>query len=118
MAAAPVLPTPTPAPETAPLSEASRIINTFIAPSKTFTDLRRSAAWWAPWILISLFALLFSYAVDRQVTFDQITKNEIARSAKASDQFDKLSADRQAQQLRIHRERFAPRTRAHYRHPE
>ena len=44
MAAAPVLPTPTPAPETAPLSEASRIINTFIAPSKTFTDLRRSAA--------------------------------------------------------------------------
>ena len=101
MAAAPVLPTPTPAPETAPLSEASRIINTFIAPSETFTDLRRSAAWWAPWILISLFALLFSYAVDRQVTFDQITKNEIARSAKASDQFDKLSADRQAQQLRI-----------------
>ena len=34
-----------PVPEAAPLSEPARIVNTFIAPSKTFTDLRRSAAW-------------------------------------------------------------------------
>jgi hypothetical protein len=38
--------TVTPIPEPAPLSEFERIIDTFIAPSKTFTDLRRSAAWW------------------------------------------------------------------------
>jgi len=102
MAAAPVLPaSPAPTPEPAPLSEGARIINTFIAPSKTFTDLRRSASWWAPWLLISAFSLLFTYAVQRQVTFEQIARNEIARSAKISEQFDKATPQQQAQQMRI-----------------
>jgi hypothetical protein len=83
-----------------PLSEGARIVNTFIAPSKTFTDLRRSAAWWGPWILISIFSLLFVYAVQRQVTFEQISKNQVAHSARA-DQFEKLPADQQARQMAI-----------------
>jgi len=101
MTTAPVVPAPTPTPETAPLSQAERIIDTFIAPSKTFTDLRRSASWWAPWILISIFSLIFSYAVSRQVTFEQIVKNEIARSQKASENFEKATPDQQAQQTKI-----------------
>jgi hypothetical protein len=102
MAAAPLPPIaqPTLAPEAAPLSEGARIVNTFIAPSKTFSDLRRSASWWAPWLLISVCALAFVYSMDRQVTFDQITRNEIARSPRA-DQFDKLPADQQAKQIRF-----------------
>jgi len=99
MAAAPVLPaSPAPTPEPAPLSEGARIIDTFIAPSKTFTDLRRSAAWWGPWLLISIVSLLFVYAMDRQIGFEQIIKSGISRSARA-DQFDKLPADRQAKQI-------------------
>ena len=87
-------------PSVPPLSEGARIVNTFIAPSKTFTDLRRSAAWWGPWILISIFSLLFVYAVQRQVTFEQISKNQVAHSARA-DQFEKLPADQQARQMAI-----------------
>jgi hypothetical protein len=102
MAAAPLPPmaVPTPSPEAAPLSEGARIVNTFIAPSKTFTDLRRNASWWGPWLLISIFALIFVYSMDRQVSFDQITRNEIARSPRA-DQFDKLPAEQQAKQIRF-----------------
>ena len=87
-------------PSVPPLSEGARIVNTFIAPSKTFTDLRRSAAWWGPWILISIFSLLFVYAVQRQVTFEQISKNQVAHSSRA-DQFDKLPPDQQARQMAI-----------------
>lgn len=87
-------------PPAEPLSEAARVVNTFVAPSKTFTDLRRNANWWAPWLLISVFSVLFVYAMDRQVGFEQISKNEIARSSRA-DQFDKLPADQQARQLGI-----------------
>jgi Yip1 domain len=101
MAAAPVLPaSPAPTPEPAPLSEGARIIDTFIAPSKTFTDLRRNASWWGPWILISVFSLLFVYAMGSKVGFEQISKNQIAHSSRA-DQFDKLPADQQASQLRV-----------------
>ena len=102
MAASPLPPpsAPVPAPEPAGLSEGARIVNTFIAPSKTFTDLRRSASWWGPWLLISIFSLLFVYSMDRQIGFDQISKNEIAHSSRA-DQFDKLPADQQAKQIAI-----------------
>jgi hypothetical protein len=100
MAAAPLPPMSAPASEPAPLSEGARIINTFIAPSKTFTDLRRNASWWGPWLLISIFALIFIYSMDQKIGFEQINRNEIAHSSRA-DQFDKLSPDDQAKQLRI-----------------
>jgi len=102
MAAAPVSPTPTgistPPPAVPPMSEGARIINTFIAPSKTFTDLRRSAAWWGPWILIAVVSAVFVFVMGKQVGFEQISKNQIAHS-KQAEQFDKLSSDQQAQRL-------------------
>jgi hypothetical protein len=98
MAAAPLPPVSTSGP--APLSEGARILNTFIAPSKTFTDLQRNGSWWGPWLLISIFALIFIYSMDHKIGFDQISKNEIAHSARA-DQFDKLPADQQQSQLKI-----------------
>jgi len=93
MAAAPVLPaSPAPTPEPAPLSQGARIIDTFIAPSKTFTDLRRSASWWAPWILMSIVSVAFIYVIGKQIGFEQITRNQIAHSSRA---------DQQARQIQI-----------------
>ena len=101
MAAAPVLPpSRVPAPEPAPLSQGARVISTFIAPSKTFTDLRRNASWWAPWLLISVVSIAFVWSMARQVGFEQISKNQIAHSSRA-DQFDKLPPDQQARRLQI-----------------
>ncbi len=100
MAAVPVAPPPS-APEAAPLSQGARIINTFIAPSKTFTDIRRSASWWAPYLLVAICTLLFMAVIDRQVGFDQVTKNEMARSPKRAEQFEKLTPAQQEQQMKI-----------------
>jgi hypothetical protein len=89
-------------PESAvPLSQGARIVDTFIAPSKTFNDLRRSASWWAPWLLISIVSLIFIYSVGRNVGFEQLAKNGIAQSPKRADQFEKLAPAQQAQQLHI-----------------
>jgi hypothetical protein len=96
MAALPV--TPMPQPELAPLSEGARIVNTFIAPSKTFTDLRRNPSWWAPWLLISVFSIAFMLVVGQQIGFEQVSRNQIRYSSRA-DQFDKLPPDQQARQL-------------------
>jgi Yip1 domain len=100
MAAAPLPPVSSSAPPTGSLSEPARIIDTFIAPSKTFSDLRRNASWWGPWLLISIFAVIFVYSMDRQIGFDQISRNEVAHS-KQADQFDKLSPEDQAKRLSI-----------------
>ena len=103
MAASPVAPpSASPlAPEPVPLSEGARIVDTFIAPSKTFTDLRRNASWWGPWLLISICGIVFVYSMDRQIGFEQISRNEIASSPRAADQFDKLSPADQQKRLEI-----------------
>jgi hypothetical protein len=95
------IPTIAPEPAPAPMSQGSRIVNTFIAPSKTFNDLERNASWWAPWLLIAIFSIIFVYSMGRNVGFDQIAKTELARSASQSEQFDKLPAAQQAQQMRV-----------------
>jgi len=96
----PASPAPTPDATPEPMSEGARIINTFIAPSKTFTDLRRSAMWWGPWLVISVFSVAFIFSIGKQVTFEQVSKNQIEHSKRA-DQFDKLPADQQAAQLQL-----------------
>jgi hypothetical protein len=94
-------PVPSAVSEAAPLSQGARIVNTFVAPGKTFNDLRRSASWWAPWLLISIVSLFFIYNVGRYVGFEQISRNSIAQSPKRSEQFEKLDPARQEQQLHI-----------------
>jgi len=100
MAAQPITPMPTPPPEEPALSEGARIIDTFIAPSKTFTDLRRNSSWWTPWLLISIVTLIFVFVMGRQIGFEQITKNSIAQSSHA-EQFEKLPPEQQAKQLEL-----------------
>lgn len=91
---------PTPEPAVAPLSQGARIVNTYIAPSKTFNDLKRSASWWAPWLLVSIVAVVFLIVVGHYVGWEQTARTSIAQSNRA-DQFDKLDPAQQAQQLHI-----------------
>src|SRR5208282_6874920 len=93
MAAAPLPPQSPAAPEPASLSEGARLIDTFIAPSKTFTDLRRNASWWAPFLLMCLVSLLFSYVVDQKVGFGKVVENLIQLQPKQADRLDRMPPD-------------------------
>lgn len=101
MAAAPNLPAPGPvaAPELTPLSEGARIVDTFIAPSKTFTDLRRSASWWAPFLLLSLVSVAFFYVVGQKISYRKVVENQIQSSPKAAHQMEQLSPDQRSQAI-------------------
>lgn len=83
--------------ESPPLSEPARIVNTFIAPTKTFADLRRNSSWWAPWVLISVFALLFMYSIQAKVGFEQVSRNEIAKNARLEAQIERMPPPQRAQ---------------------
>ena len=83
----------------AALSEGQRLIDTFIAPSKTFTDLRRSAAWWAPYLIIVIVGYLFIYAVDQKVTFQTVVDNAIKMQPKAAERIESLPADQREKTL-------------------
>jgi hypothetical protein len=87
-----------PNPLTPPLSEGARIVNTFVAPSKTFTDLGANAKWWSwivPWVILSVIAILFAYAVGQKITFAKAGENTLQTRPKQYDRIQAMSpADR------------------------
>jgi hypothetical protein len=100
MAAAPVLPaSPAPTPEPAPLSEGARILDTFIAPSKTFTDLRRNASWWAPFLLMVIVSTVFVYVAGQKIGFRKIMENQMQAQPKTQERLDKMPADQREAQM-------------------
>ncbi|HZW93931.1 MAG TPA: YIP1 family protein [Candidatus Eremiobacteraceae bacterium] len=103
MAAAPLQPlsAPIPAPERAVLSQGARIVDTFIAPSKTFADLRRSAAWWAPFLLMVVVSTVFVYSAGQKIGFRKIMENQMQSQPKAQARLENLPADQR--ELRLER---------------
>lgn len=83
----------------APLSEGARIVNTFIAPSKTFTDLRRNASWWAPFLLMVVVSSALVYTAGQKIGFRKIMENQMQAQPKAQERLDKLPADQREAQL-------------------
>ncbi len=83
------------------LSEPERIIDTFVAPSKTFSDIRRNASWWVPWLILSIFGLIFSYAVTTKIGWDRVMQNEIAKNPSAAERLDKMAPEQREQALQM-----------------
>ena len=92
--------TAVPVPEAAPpLSQGQRIINTFIAPSKTFADLRRDASWWLAFVLMSLVSLLFVYVVDQKIGFRKVAENQLQMSPKGAARMEQLPPEDRNRQM-------------------
>jgi hypothetical protein len=92
---------PSPPPqEPAPLSEGQRLVNTFFAPSKTFTDLRRNASWWGPYLLVVIVSFLFCYTVDQKVGFRKVAENLLQQSPKRAEQVESLPPDQRERSMR------------------
>jgi hypothetical protein len=82
-----------------PLSEAARIVNTFIAPSKTFGDLRRSAAWWAPFLLMVAISTVFVYTAGQKIGFRKIMETQMQAQPKSQARLERLPADQREDQM-------------------
>ena len=79
-----------PSEEQQPLSEPQRIINVYVAPSKTFTDIRRNASWWAPWLLGAIIGYLLVFAVSTRVGWQQVSENQMKMNPRQAAQLEQL----------------------------
>ena len=79
-----------------PLTESSRVINTIVAPSKTFTDIRRNASWWVPWLVLSVVSLAFAFTVDKRVGFDTVMQNLGRLTPKQAEKMEQMPPDQRA----------------------
>jgi len=85
--------------EPPPLSQVERVVDTFVAPSKTFSDIRRSASWWVPWILLAIASLAMVTVVDKKLGMEKVVENTMALSPKQAEKLDQLPADQRAAQI-------------------
>lgn len=93
-AAAPVAPI-----EEKPLSQVERVVDTFIAPAKAFTDLRRSANWLVPFLLLVVFGVALVVVVDKKLGMEKVVENGLALQPKAAARLDQLSPEQRASQM-------------------
>ncbi len=81
------------------LSQVERVVDTFIAPTKTFTDILRNTNWWLPFLLAILVSLGATFAIDRQVGFERVVENVIHSSPKQEDQMSSLTPEQRTSRL-------------------
>jgi hypothetical protein len=101
MAAAPVPPADVPVSTPEPLSQGARIVNTFIAPSKTFTDLRRSAQWWLPFLLATIVGWALVYIAEQKIGTQRMVENSLQARPKAEAQYEKATPEQRQMQVKV-----------------
>lgn len=83
------------------LSQVERVVDTFVAPSKTFTDVLRSTSWWLPFLLILIVSAASAFAVDKKIGFEHVAEHAIQQNPKAADQMAQLTPEQRATQMSI-----------------
>jgi len=95
-------PAATPSPEpVAGLSQASRLANVFFSPTTTFTDIKRNPSWWAAWLVVGVFSVLFAFSMQQKIGWEQVTRTSIESSRMQSEQWEKVPPDQRAAQMEI-----------------
>ncbi len=83
------------------LGQVERVVDAFMAPTKTFTDILRSASWWLPFVLMVVFSCASNYTVAKQVGFERVYENQLHNAPKQEDALNQLSPDERAKRVAI-----------------
>jgi hypothetical protein len=67
------------------LSQVERVVDTFIAPKKTFTDILRSTSWWLPYLIGALVGVLFAYVIFSKIGLPTLVDGAIHHSKSLED---------------------------------
>lgn len=79
--------------ETKRPSEPARMLNVFVAPRNAFEDMKAGARWptiIVSWLLISATMLIFAYAVQEKIGYDNVVENRMRRVPKIQQMLDRL----------------------------
>jgi hypothetical protein len=83
------------------LSQMERVVDTFIAPSKTFRDILRNTSWWLPFLLLVLVTLGTTYTVEKQVGWQRVSENQIHESPKQEEALASLTPEQRASRMQV-----------------
>jgi len=81
------------------LSQVERVVDTFVAPTKTFTDILRNTSWWLPFLLLVLVSLVTTVVVEKQVGWGRVAENQIHQNPKQEEAMANLTPEQRASRM-------------------
>jgi hypothetical protein len=79
-----------------------RIVDTFTAPSKTFTDIKLGhKSWWLPFVIYVVLGFAFYAAVNSKIGMRQVVDNQIRLSPKSEERMSALTPEQRESQMKI-----------------
>ncbi len=85
-------------PSAAP-SPLHRVIYTFTAPSKAFSNLGAGRSWWLPFLLSLLIGYGFIATIQTRLGWDTVARNNLAQSPKQQARLEQAPVAQQEQQI-------------------
>ena len=73
------------------MSQVERVVDTFVAPKKTFKDILRSTSWWLPFLLLVLVTLGTTVVVEKQVGWGRVAENQLHQNPKQEEAMANLT---------------------------
>jgi hypothetical protein len=92
---------PMPQPLHPSLSEPARIINSFVAPRKTFEDLKQNPSWWVPWLVAAVFTVGFALVAVQKLDMRHLVQQRIDQSPSAQARLEQLSPEQREQTMAL-----------------
>jgi Yip1 domain len=83
------------------LSQVERVVDTFIAPSKTFKDILRSTSWWMPFLLLVLVTLGSTVVIEKQVGWGRVAENQVHQNPKQEEAMSSLTPEQRASRMDV-----------------
>lgn len=83
------------------LSQVERVVDTFVAPAKTFTDILRSRSCWLPILLIVIMSLATAFTMQKRVGFDQMYQMTLQQNPAQQARIDALTPEQRPAALKI-----------------
>jgi hypothetical protein len=83
------------------LSQVARVVDTFIAPSKTFTDILRSTNWLLPFLLMAIIGMGSAFAIDRTIGFTAVAEQQMSKNSMQADRMASMPADQRAKAIEM-----------------
>jgi hypothetical protein len=81
------------------LTAMERVTNTFIAPTKTFADLRRNQSWWLPFVIVLVFSYLFSGVAVNRIGLPGLAASAIHSNPTQERRYQEASPEQRAQTM-------------------
>jgi hypothetical protein len=84
------------------LSQLQRVSNTFLAPSKTFEDIKRgNKSWWMPFVILSVVGYILFAAITLKIGMQTVVDNQMHLNPKQEEQMAKAPPEQRAMSAKI-----------------